>query len=526
MNKVRTFNIIPPTLFLGLATALSAVFGVYRDHLLAKTFGATAGDGIYNLDVYYAAFRIPDLLYKLLIFGTISAAFIPIFTQYKRDGKMKDAWSFASSMLHLTLVGVLIIAGGTYFLAPYAVHLVAGGFTDAQLELTVQLMRILLVSPILFAVSSVIMSIQDSFKCFFFRSLAPILYNIGIIAGIMYFATDFGVVGVTYGVLIGAALQLLFQLPAFWQVGYKHYWILGWKRKDVRKAFLLIGPRMLGLSLHQISMLVNTLIASFLMTGSITVFYLAENLQLLPLSVISISFAITSFASLSELASEEDTKPFTDKLRKVLQQVLFLTIPATVGLLILRNYIIEVIFVSGKFSATDAALTSDVLGYLLVGLFAISMIPILSRGFYAYHNTKIPLLASATGAGVGVGGSLLSAFVFGWGIEGIAMSHSFGAIVNCVILYVFAHKKLGYDLLDWGNVVKMVVVALIMGVLTSSLKAILPFEGDFISKITVLGILVLTGAVLYFIFAHFFRVPENDLLWRHLFKKMGLVKDK
>ena len=141
---------------------------------------------------------------------------------------------------------------------------------------------------------------------------------------ILYFGLEFGVVGVTWGVIIGALAQLLVQLPSLFQLGYKHVWLLGYDRPDVRRAFKLIVPRVLGLSLNQLTLLVNTLIASFLMTGSITIFYLSDNLQALPLGIIAISFAITSFATLSELATEEDPKPFRNEIRRVMQQVLFL----------------------------------------------------------------------------------------------------------------------------------------------------------------------------------------------------------
>jgi len=300
MDKIRHLNILPPTLLLALSALFSRFLGIVRDHLLAKTFGATAGTGIYNLDAYYAAFRIPDLLYNLLIFGAVSAAFIPIFTQYKKEGRFDDAWAFASSMLHLMLIIILVVSGIVYIFAPYLVHLVASGFDEEALTLTVRLMRIMLLSPIIFAFSSILISIQDSFKEFFFRSLAPLFYNAGIIVGIIYFGQQFGVVGVTWGVIIGALLQLIIQLPALFQVGYCHKWLLGFRRPDVREAFRLIIPRVLGLSLTQLTLLVNTLIASFLMTGSITIFYLSDNLQALPLGIIAISFAITSFASLSE----------------------------------------------------------------------------------------------------------------------------------------------------------------------------------------------------------------------------------
>lgn len=305
-----------------------------------------------------------------------------------------------------------------------------------------------MLSPIIFSLTSVLISIQDSFKTFFFRSLGPLFYNIGIIFGILYFGLEFGVVGVVYGVILGALLDLIIQLPSLRLVHFRHYWLLGLNRKDVRKAFKLIVPRILGLSITQLTLIVNTLIASFLVTGSITVFYLADNLNAVPLGMIGISFAITSFATLSELASEPTADKFTKEIRRVSGQVLFLVLPATVGMFLLRKEIIDVILVSGKFTATDAAMTASVLGFLLMSLFAQSLIPLFARGFYAYHDTKTPLLSGFIGASVSILGSLFLAFVLDAGIEGIAFAFSTGHIINFLLLYFVMCKKVGCKALD------------------------------------------------------------------------------
>jgi putative peptidoglycan lipid II flippase len=520
MPQARRLNILPPTLLLALSAFFSRILGVARDHLLAKTFGAAAGTGIYNLDTYYAAFRIPDLLYNLLIFGAVSAAFIPIFTQYKKDGRSDDAWAFASSMLHLMLIVVLGICAVIYIFAPYLVHVVASGFDSEALVITVRLMRIMLLSPIIFTFSSIFISIQDSFKTFFFRSLAPLFYNLGIIFGILYFGKEFGVVGITWGVIIGALLQLIAQLPALFQVGYRHKWMLGYDRKDVRKALKLIIPRMLGLSLTQMTLVVNTLIASFLATGSITIFYLSDNLQSLPLGIIAISFAITSFATFSELATEPTTELFAGELKRVAQKVLFLTIPAMLGMLVLRPEIINVILVSGKFSVSDAQITQRVFGMLLVSLFAQSLIPLLGRGFYAYHNTKIPVFTALAGAAVSIAGSLLLGLYSGFGITGIAASYSAGMIVNFVSLYIFMRKKLGRCFLDWPNVLKMTAGGFVMVIAVSICREWIPLTGGLIQKMSILSVFILIGAAVYFAMAALLNIPEREMILKRP-KKTG-----
>lgn len=508
---IRKINLLPPTLLLALSALFSRLLGLVRDHLLARTFGASTGIGIFDLDVYYAAFRIPDLIYNLLVIGTISAAFIPIFTQYKKLGQLKDAWEFASSMMHLMMIGILTLSGLIYVFAPYLAHLVAGGFTPEQLELTAKLMRILLLSPILFSIASIFISIQDSFKTFFFRSLAPLFYNAGIIIGILYFSVEFGVIGVTWGVVLGALLQLVIQLPVLKLIGYKHVWMLGVQRADVWRAFKLIIPRVVGLSVTQLTLLVNTLIASFLATGSITIFYLADNFQALPLGMIGISFAITSFATLSELATEKTTKPFAKEISKVMGQILFLVIPATVGMLVLRTEIISTLLEYGKFTAEDTLLMAQVMGFLLISLFAQSLIPLLGRGFYAFHNTKTPVVAGIIGSALSIIGSYLLGIRLEYGIVGIAIAFSLGAILNAGLLAHLMQAHLKQRLFDWLNIVKMIGLSLVMGGVVFLLKNSLPYEGPFLYQISLLVGYTLVGILVYFALAHTFRLRELEV---------------
>ncbi len=498
---------IPATLILAISALLSRLLGIFRDHLLASHFGASASSGIYNLDAYYAAFRIPDILYNLLIYGAVSAAIIPIFTQYKKSDQLKKAWEFASNILHLMLLSVLVLSAIAYIFAPVLTHLVAGGFDDESFRLTVRLMRILLLSPIIFTFSAIFISIQDSFKVFFYRSLAPIFYNLGIIFAILYFSSSLGVVGVTWGVILGAVLQVLIQIPALKRVSYKHLWILDFKRPDIRKAFKLIIPRIIGLSVSQITLLVNTLIASFLVSGSITIYYFADNLQAVPLGIIGISFAISSFATLSEFAMEKTIHSFLKELSTVAHRVLFFIIPASFGMFFLRSRIIHIILVAGKFTADDANVLKVVLGFLLISLFAQSLIPLFSRGFYAHHDTKTPVITAIFSSFLSVISSYSLAIVFNMGISGIAIAFSFGVILNFLLLYIFMAKKCQHLIFDYLKVLKMVFSA---GIMYSSLffsSFYLNFGSDLLSRISTLSILILLGMAVYFLMAKLLKIP-------------------
>lgn len=505
---------VPATLILAVSALLSRLLGLVRDHLLARTFGASSGEGIYNLDAYYAAFRIPDLLYNLLIFGAISAAIIPIFTQYKKSGELKRGWEFASNMLHLMLIFILAVAGVAYLFAPQLANLVAAGFDQEAFDLTVRLMRIMLLSPIIFTFSAILISIQDSFRVFFWRSLAPLFYNLGIIFGVLYFAQDFGVVGVTWGVIIGALLQLVVQLPALRTVGYKHIWLLDSKRKDIREAFRLIVPRVVGLSLTQITLIINTLIASFLATGAITIFYFADNLQAVPMGIVGVSFAITSFATLSELAMEKAPNAFVSEISRVAHRILFLIIPATLGMLFLRWKIIDVILVAGKFTVADAGLLHAVLGFLLLSLFAQSLIPLFGRGFYAYHNTKTPVLTALLGSVVSIVGSYILAIRFEWGVIGIGIAFSAGNMLNFVLLYIFMVAQCKQRIFDWLNIFKMLVAGALMYGVLYFVDQYVEYGNRFIDRMGTLALLTLVGMLSYFLVARLLNIPEVKMVLR------------
>ncbi|MBI5411619.1 murein biosynthesis integral membrane protein MurJ [Candidatus Peregrinibacteria bacterium] len=513
METKINFRWLSPPLLLALSSLLSRLLGVFRDHLLAKTFGATLGTGIYNLDSYYAAFRIPDLLYNLIIFGALSASFIPIFAQYKKKGDWKNAWEFASSMLHLMLIAMGVLAGVAYIFAPYLAKLVAAGFPPEKMELTIYLMRIMLISPLLFGFSAILTSIQDSMNCFFFRSIGPLFYNLGIIAGIVFFGQQFGVIGVTWGVVFGAALQWIVQLPSLRQTRFRHFWILGIFRPDTRKAFRLMIPRLLGLSLSQIALVANTLIASFLTTGSLTIFYLADNLQSLPVGVIGISFAIASFATLSELAAEKNQSYFAQELARVIHQILFLIIPATVGMILLRQEIIQLILRSGQFNAQDAMLTAQVLFFLLLSLFAQSLIPVLGRAFFAHHDTKTPLWIGLVSFTVNIFSSYLLAIVYSFGIIGIAIAYTLDNFTKFILMAFLLHKKIRHPFLYGKRLALIITASALMGGLLFVLKTLTPFINASRSVLAAsVGVYSMVGVVIYFWICKIFRIPEVAIL--------------
>ncbi len=486
-----------PTLLLALSALLSRLLGVGRDHLLARTFGASAGSGLTNLDAYYAAFRIPDLFYNLIIVGAVSAAFIPIFARLKKGGRTEDAWAFASAMLRWMLLGVGVLAAAAWMFAEPLTHLVAGGFKSDDFAITVRLMRILLLSPILFAAASVLTSVADSFKVFFWRSLAPLFYNLGIMAGIIFWAPQSGVVGVTWGVILGAALQFVVQMPVLWQTGFKYSVTSSAVRPELKHAFAMMGPRVLTIALRQIAFIASTRIASTLGTGAITVLYLADNLQSLPLGMVGVAFSITSFATLSELAAEPTHDGFAQEMRRVLQKVLYWTIPAIAGLYVLRREVIDFLFVHGKFTDADAALLATVLSFFLIGLAGNALIPTLNRGFFAHHDSRTPLISAACGSTLAVMLSVFLVFKKGWGAEGVALGFAAEGLTTCGLLIYFLKRRVRQAVFNGPAVGRIVMSTFVMALAVLVLKQFLPYGGTFLQKILLLALYAGAGGGAY-----------------------------
>lgn len=451
-------------ILLGVSSLLSRLLGIYRDHLFANIFGAGKLIGIFDLDTYYAAFRIPDFLYNLLIYGTISVAFIPILTVYFKKKQEKEGWEFAGTVLNLLLILLLGVSFLVFIFAPYLVKVVVPGFTGEKLEITIKLTRIMLISPIFFGLSSIFQGIQNTFKSFFYFSLAPIFYNLSIIFSVLFLSERYGVYGITWGVILGAFLHFAVQCPKVFKLGFRFKWAFDYQREDVRKMARLVLPVIVGISVTQINLLVTTLIGSTLAAGSITIINYAFNLNSLPLGIIGISLAVAAFSTLSELAVEEDSKQFVQELKKRINQILFLIIPSMMGLFLLRFEIVSLILKGGEFGLKETVLTANTLAFLVIGLFAQSLIPLLARAFFAYHNTKTPVLIGVWAVVFNIAGSLFFTRVFNWGVYGLALAGSLASILNCAMCLMALRQKLWTKeaILDWRKMGKFVLSTLLM----------------------------------------------------------------
>ena len=398
-------TITAAALLIGASSLLSRLLGVVRERLLVGTFGV--GD---TLDAYYAAFQIPNFLFNLLILGTLSAAFIPVFTVYLEE-KRNEAWRIAASVLNITILVMGGLSVVLYAATPGLVRLVAPGFDGEKLELASDLTRLMLLSPFLFSISAVFGGILTSFRRFLVLSLAPLLYNASIIGGIVFLAPRYGIHGVALGVVVGAGLHALVQIPVAASLGFRFNMALDFTHRGVREIGRLFLPRIFGIDITQISLLVGTIIGSTLAVGSVALFNLATNIEMVALGVFGIPFAVAAFPALSAAAARKSKSDFLQAFSSTARQILFFLLPISAMTVVLRAQVVRLIIGTRQISWDDTRLAAAALALFALTLVFQGLTPLLSRSFYALKNTWTPVAVS----GVSMIANVAAAYGFlGW----------------------------------------------------------------------------------------------------------------
>ena len=428
-------SITAAALILAIASFASKILGLIRDRILAGTFGL--GN---ELDIYFASFRVPDLIFNIVVLGAISAGFIPVFAKLIHQKKEEEAFKTANAVLNLVMMVLLSLCFLGIIFAPTIVSLLTPGFSPEKKELTVELTRIMFLSPVFLLLSSITGGILQSYKRFFIYSLSPIMYNFGIIIGALYFAPVWGIHGLAWGVVLGSFLHFVVQLPVVRKLGFSYQFILDLKNSGARKIIKMMIPRTLTLVTVQLNLIVITIIASTLSEGSLSTFNFANNLQSFPLGLFAISFAIASFPTLSALS--EDKKEFAKSLITTTKQILFFIIPVSILLLVLRAQIVRSIFGTGEIGWEETTMLLDAVAFFSISLFAQGLIPLFSRAFWALHDAKTPFLTSFASVII----NIVLAFYLSaqYGIIGLVGAFSISAIINAFLLYYFINKKTGF----------------------------------------------------------------------------------
>ncbi|MCX6812307.1 MAG: murein biosynthesis integral membrane protein MurJ [Candidatus Berkelbacteria bacterium] len=480
--------------------ALSNILGLLRDHYLARNI-ATA-----NLDIYYAAFRIPDLIFNVLIFGAISAAFIPVFSAHLAKDEKKIGFELANNLISIGAAILVVLAIILYFLMPTLMHLIVPDFTADRMTKTVELSRILLLTPIFFSVSYFLGGILNSFKRFVAYSFAPIVYNLSIIIAAIFFANRFGIVAVAWFVALGAFLHMLVQIPTAINLGWRYKLSFAWRDAGVQKVFKLMIPRAIGMGANNISLVVYTAIASALATGSIAVFNLANNIQTMPTVVFATSFSTAVFPILAQHSATENHESFSSYLTRSMRVIIYLLAPSTIIFILLRAQIIRLILGSGKFSWQDTRMAALTLGWFSIPLFA--------KAFYAKHDTKTPTVISVISIAVSI--AIAYPLAKSMGVAGLALAFSIGSFLNAIILYLFLFRISTnlFNLEILMSALKVLVASFFMAL---ALRFVEHHVTNIFNMARFFGVLeqVLiastAGIIVYIILTYLFRSPE--LIW-------------
>ncbi|MCD6528250.1 murein biosynthesis integral membrane protein MurJ [bacterium] len=469
---------------LALSALISRILGLIREGLLASTFGATS-----QLDIYFAAFRIPDFVYNILISGGIVVAFLPLFSEYYLKNKEK-AWEFTNNTLNVFLFFLISFCFILFIFTPFLLKFIAPGFEGEQRRQAITLTRLLFLSPVLFGLSSIFSGILQYFKRFLVYSLCPILYNLGIIFGIIFLAPFLGILGVVIGVIVGALFHFLIQVPSAVSCGFNYKAILNIKDPGLRKVFILMLPRTFGIAAQQINLIVITAIASTLNEGAITIFNFANNLQYFPVGIIGVSFAIAVFPNLSQdwVKREKEThmgipQSFIKNFSSVFRQILYLIVPISALAFVLKNQIVRIILQHGMFEAESAKLTGAALGLFCFNIFALSLIPLIFRAFFAFQDTKTPTFIATFSMLL----NIVLSFILSWllnfenyfqtlvknifslqnveniSVLGLVMAFAIATIFQFILLIIFLYKKIGdFQIKKIANSLAKIIIAVIL----------------------------------------------------------------
>lgn len=379
--------------------------------------------------------------------------------------------------------------------------LIAPGFMGEKLALTIHLSRIMALQPILLAASFVFSGVLNSHKRFVAYALAPILYNLGIIAGALYLVPYMGVSGIGWGVVLGALLHAGIQLPSVIKVGFRWRRVLVSSKEDIRQLWRMMLPRVFGLAAQQANLLIVTIIGSTLLAGSIAAFHLANNAQSFPIGIFGIAFAQAAFPTLAEFAAKKQQKEFRHTLTKSFRHIMFFVIPISALFYLLRAEIIRVLFGDGVFGWDDTIITFETFGFLVISIFAQANIPLLTRAFYARQNTKIPVVVSIVSIAI----NMLLAFPLArtMGVAGLALAFSISSIVQLAILLGILHHQLdGFeDKAVLTSMFKIVVATFAAAAVAQALKTPI---GSAVDTHTFIGIAikligVFTGGLITYI---------------------------
>ena len=465
---------------LASSTLVSALLGIFRDRWLNSMYYDTYPAG---LDAYTAAFTVPDFLYFIITSGALAVTFIPVFNQRLVAGNKKSAWELSASTLNfLALISFIASIFIMIFADPLVRYIVAPGLNEQSMPLAINMMRVIAINPFLFSISTVLSSMQQAVKRFVFYAIAPALYNVGIIVGILVFTNGInifgwqifegGIMGVAIGVVFGALLQLFASIIGMVGIGFQYNFKIYWKNQGFRTVLKLLPTRSADQSIDYVMSILNTNLASRMGEQAIRAYQQAASLKSMPVNLIGVAISTAFFPKLSEDAASEDKEKFTDTFKQSLSTIVWISLPVAIIAFFIRGYVVNFIKNGG-----DPKIAS-VLGSFVIAIFFQSVFHIASRGFYARQNTKIPLILSIVSFAV----QLVFALIFsasGFGPEGLAYALSISALVEVSLLLVILNKQMKGKIFDktmMSSLTRILIASVFAGVVSYFMTKVMPLR--------------------------------------------------
>ena len=465
---------------LASSTLVSALLGIFRDRWLNSMYYDTYPAG---LDAYTAAFTVPDFLYFIITSGALAVTFIPVFNQRLVAGNKKSAWELSTSTLNfLALISFIASIFIMIFADPLVRYIVAPGLNEQSMPLAINMMRVIAINPFLFSISTVLSSMQQAVKRFVFYAIAPALYNVGIIVGILVFTNGInifgwqifegGIMGVAIGVVFGALLQLFASIIGMVGIGFQYNFKIYWKNQGFRTVLKLLPTRSADQSIDYVMSILNTNLASRMGEQAIRAYQQAASLKSMPVNLIGVAISTAFFPKLSEDAASEDIEKFTDTFKQSLSTIVWISLPVAIIAFFIRGYVVNFIKNGG-----DPKIAS-VLGSFVIAIFFQSVFHIASRGFYARQNTKIPLILSVVSFAV----QLVFALIFsasGFGPEGLAYALSISALVEVSLLLIILNKQMKGKIFDKtmiSSLTRILIASAIAGMASYAMTKIMPLR--------------------------------------------------
>jgi len=466
----------------------SRILGLVRDRLLAARFSPD------ELGVYLAAFRMPNLLFELLVMGALTSAFIPVYTKYVTQQKQEDAWRLSATLINVSVLVLIVIAIPVVIWAPQVSHVIAPGFNQQEIARMAMFTRFMVIGQVLpLLIGNFYTGILQSHNLFFIPALAPVVYNTGIIIGILFFSTSFGLWGPVIGVGIGAFLFMGIQIPPLIYLGYKQRAVIDIRHAGVKEVGRLMVPRTIGIAVSQIDTTVDLVLSTLLGARMVTVFTFAQQLQQLPIGLFGATVAQAAFPILSQASAAGDREGFKKTIVSALNQMFFFIMPISALFIILRIPIVRLVFGASRFDWQATVLTGMALSAFSISLAAQSVSQLLTRSFYALYDTKTPVII---GVGTILMNTLLSVCflqVLHLPVWALGLSTSIASFANVIVLFIALQKRVGWQGMHLILITpfKITMASIIMGVgLYIPLKL---FDQLIFDTTRTFGLLLLTG---------------------------------